>query len=144
MHAAVYCSALLAPPTGSCLHREVKLLTFLLMTAGEVCTHPNREPELSETQQGGRRDLGRGDRLLMSQLGRGVKRWAIWSRADVEFSLCDNSWEIHSRMEIIWAETTLGREVRVWNEVLANWEEKQVCHTCSLQNVCFFLLVMSI
>lgn len=34
-------------------------------------------------------------------------------------------------MEMIWAETTLGKEVRVWYEMLAKWEEKQVCHTCS-------------
>lgn len=62
----------LAPPTGSCLHREAKLLTFLLMTAGGVpLTHCVLK--LLETQQGGRQDLGRGDRFLMSQLGRGIK-----------------------------------------------------------------------
>ena len=31
------------------------------------------ELELAETQQEGRQDLGRGDRFLMSQLGRGIK-----------------------------------------------------------------------
>lgn len=59
------------------------------------------------------------------------------------FSLCDYSWEIHSRMEIIWAEATLGKEVRAWSEMLAKWEEKPVCHTCSA-NFWFFLIVMPV
>lgn len=33
--------------------------------------------ELSETQRGGRQDLGGGGRFLMSQLGRGIIRWAF-------------------------------------------------------------------
>lgn len=66
------CALALAPPTGSCLHREAKLLTFLLMTTGGVpLTHC--ELELSETQRGVRQDLGRGDRVLVSRPGRGIK-----------------------------------------------------------------------
>lgn len=66
----------LAPPTGSCQHREAKLPTFRLMSVGGVLpTHCVLE--LSETQSGGRQDLGveggRGGRFLMSPLGRVIK-----------------------------------------------------------------------
>lgn len=60
-----------------------------------------------------------------------VSAWA-WDQGGpfettrVQFSLCDCSWEMHWRKEMIWAETTIGKEVRM----LARWAEKQVCLTC--------------
>lgn len=114
----------LAPPTGSCLHREAKLLTLLLMTAGGVLpTH-----SFQRRCEGAERIWGREADGWCHSLGVAL-RWAFSSYT--EFSLSDYSWEIHSRMEIIWAETTLDKKVRAWNLILAKWEEKQVCHTCS-------------
>lgn len=64
-------AAPLAPPTGSYLHRQAKLLTFLLMSAGVSATY-----RLCAGAQGARQDLGKrilGADFLMSQLGRGMK-----------------------------------------------------------------------
>lgn len=44
----------MAPPTGSCLHKEAKLLTFVHMSAGGVLnTHCSALPERPEVQSGG-------------------------------------------------------------------------------------------
>lgn len=63
-----------APPTGSCLHREAKPLTFLLVSAqGVLPTHSALR--LPETQSGGadRSWAEEGASFLMSGLRRGVK-----------------------------------------------------------------------
>lgn len=105
-----------APPTGSCLHREAKPLTFLLVSAQGVL-HTASVLRLPETQSGGadRSWAEEGASFLMSGLRRDVKM-GLLNLTWLAFSLWEYSWEIHNGMEIIWAETTLGKEVRVWNE----------------------------
>lgn len=128
---SVHCSS--SGPT----HRfmwEAKPPTFLLMSAGGVLpTHCVLEH--SETQSGGRKDLGveggRGGRFLMSQLGRVIKVGLFGAELIGSYSV----WQLIGDTQQ--NGNNLSRADLRQRGKSTKWkEEKQVCHTCS-HKLCF-------